>query len=232
MLALPMHLSRTHLSLTPCLLASGSFPTTCCPPTRSPSLLASLPHALSSLKPSQFACCSHLSHRAHRIPPLHLTSTLLALFSLADSPYAYSQLTVPVACILPCMCTLTPPPSPPLPSLPHLQALAPMLAPALLRVVTALLLEQKVFVVSHDASALAPFIHALTSLLFPLRWRHIFVPVLPPSHAAVASAPFPFVLGIPAHPESWEALGRSPPHADGKSALVTGELWVMLDTGR
>ncbi|KAL1526287.1 hypothetical protein AB1Y20_015005 [Prymnesium parvum] len=111
------------------------------------------------------------------------------------------------------------------------RALAPLSSAALLRLFAALLLEQKVFVVSAQPARLTPFVHAATSLLFPLRWRHISAPLLPPSHAAVASAPFPFILGIPAHAESYVELGRLPPAPDAPKA-APGEMWVLLDHGR
>ena len=87
--------------------------------------------------------------------------------------------------------------------------------------------------VPSQPARLTPFVHAITSLLFPLKWSHINAPLLPPSHAAVASAPFPFILGIPLHEASFTALGRPPPSKVGATVtgVTPGELWVMLDSG-
>ena len=75
-------------------------------------------------------------------------------------------------------------------------ALAPISAGALLAILAALLLEQKVLLVSSDPLRLVPAAHALLSLLYPLRWRNVCVPLCPPSLAAVVSAPFPYLIGL------------------------------------
>ena len=38
--------------------------------------------------------------------------------------------------------------------------------------------------------------HAALTLLYPLQWQHIFIPVLPQSKLSYACAPMPFVLGV------------------------------------
>lgn len=79
-------------------------------------------------------------------------------------------------------------------------ALAPLAgrlgSTALLSLIAALLLEQKIILSSASPHRLAPAAHAATSLILPLRWCCTYVPLLPPSHHAVLNAPFPFIYGI------------------------------------
>lgn len=37
---------------------------------------------------------------------------------------------------------------------------------------------------------------SLTSLLFPFRWQHVYVPILPYSQFMFLEAPLPFVMGL------------------------------------
>uniref|UniRef100_A0A7S4BW60 UDENN domain-containing protein n=1 Tax=Chrysotila carterae TaxID=13221 RepID=A0A7S4BW60_CHRCT len=98
----------------------------------------------------------------------------------------------------------------------------------------AVLLEQKVLIVSDDASRLASAAHAASSLCFPLRWSHVLVPVLPPSHTAVVSAPFPYLLGISRSTlAELDSGALSPrPHLGMRQPGRFGELRVMLDEGK
>jgi len=83
---------------------------------------------------------------------------------------------------------------------PPQSALAPLVgslsSATLGKLLAALLLEQKILIVSASPHRLAAAAHAATSLLLPLMWRQTYVPVLPPSHHSVLNAPFPFVFGI------------------------------------
>ena len=93
-----------------------------------------------------------------------------------------------------------------------------------LRVLAALMLEQRVVFIGAQYGHVSACAHAAGSLLYPLEWQHIFVPVLPRSmlscagvlHPSLAclllgwlaasalfrllrryvSAPMPFVLGV------------------------------------
>jgi len=66
----------------------------------------------------------------------------------------------------------------------------------LARLLSALLLEQKVVLSSASAFRLSRAAHACISLLLPLRWTQTYVPLLPASHHVVLNAPFPFIYGI------------------------------------
>ena len=70
-------------------------------------------------------------------------------------------------------------------------ALVPLGGEGLATVLTALLLERKVLLLSARATRLTAAAHALTTCLFPLVWTNVFAPVLPPSHVSVIAAPFP-----------------------------------------
>ena len=50
--------------------------------------------------------------------------------------------------------------------------------------------------VSDKLERLSNCVHGLTTLLFPLSWQHIFVPVLPPHLLDYLGSPVPFVVGV------------------------------------
>lgn len=66
----------------------------------------------------------------------------------------------------------------------------------ILKVWTALLLERKVLLISSQNSILTVCAEILCSLLFPLRWSHLYVPLLPRMLCPMLDAPMPFLCGI------------------------------------
>ena len=59
-----------------------------------------------------------------------------------------------------------------------------------------ILTEQKIVLHTQRISLLCPIAETLTSLIFPLRWAHVYVPLLPvgvPAH--IFSAPTPYIIG-------------------------------------
>lgn len=71
-----------------------------------------------------------------------------------------------------------------------------MLSPAtLIGAVSALLAEQHILVVSDSLSPLTDVIGAMISLIYPLEWPHILVPVLPTHLQEFLEAPIPFLIG-------------------------------------
>ena len=66
----------------------------------------------------------------------------------------------------------------------------------MLLVLGALMTEQRVVFTGAKWGKVSGCAHAATSLLYPLQWQHIYIPVLPRSKLAYASAPMPFVLGV------------------------------------
>uniref|UniRef100_A0A5K4FFU9 Myotubularin-related protein 13 n=1 Tax=Schistosoma mansoni TaxID=6183 RepID=A0A5K4FFU9_SCHMA len=61
---------------------------------------------------------------------------------------------------------------------------------------TAILSDQKVLVCSRSLNRLTEACHALTSILYPLKYSHTYVPILPKSLIEFINAPTPFLYGI------------------------------------
>lgn len=49
-------------------------------------------------------------------------------------------------------------------------------------------------------------IESLLALIYPFRWRHVYIPVLPSMLLDVAQAPMPYILGV--HSSSFYALQK------------------------
>jgi len=62
---------------------------------------------------------------------------------------------------------------------------------------TALLLETKVLLLSEQYSLLAEIAESFLYLLFPFRWHHCYIPLLPSEFRAVIDAPFTYFCGSP-----------------------------------
>jgi pentatricopeptide repeat protein len=60
----------------------------------------------------------------------------------------------------------------------------------------ALLVEQKVLLVSSQYSILTVCAEILQSLLFPLRWSHLYIPLLPRFLSPMLDAPIPYLVGV------------------------------------
>jgi len=41
-------------------------------------------------------------------------------------------------------------------------------------------------------------VQAANTLLFPMNWQHIFIPILPKTMIEYVEAPMPFLIGVPA----------------------------------
>ena len=65
-----------------------------------------------------------------------------------------------------------------------------------LRVLGALMTEQRIIFVGARWGHVSTCAHAALALLYPMQWQHIFIPVLPISKLSYACAPMPFVLGV------------------------------------
>ena len=65
-----------------------------------------------------------------------------------------------------------------------------------LRVIEAVLLEQRILLLSSKLSALAVVAETLLHLIFPLRWPHVYIPLLPRSLIDFLFAPMPFIIGM------------------------------------
>ena len=96
--------------------------------------------------------------------------------------------------------------------LPLLTALS---AEQLVAVVTALLLDQKVIILSDDISKIPCVCDALALLLFPFRWQNPYVPLLPRSMCDIIYAPMGFLIGLPAY-----LYDPDDPMIDGECVIV------------
>lgn len=68
--------------------------------------------------------------------------------------------------------------------------------PGVMAVFQALLSEQRIVVIADDAGLLSNCMHGLLALMYPFRWQHIYVPLLPGMNLDYLTAPMPFVCGI------------------------------------
>ena len=67
---------------------------------------------------------------------------------------------------------------------------------AVLTLFSAVLTEQKILLLSQSISRLTDSCTALTSLIYPMKYSHTLVPVLPSSLLDVLSSPTPFIIGV------------------------------------
>ena len=57
--------------------------------------------------------------------------------------------------------------------------------------------ERRVIVTSKKVSRLTACIQAASSLLYPLTWQYLYIPVLPGPMIDFLTAPVPFLMGVP-----------------------------------
>lgn len=65
-----------------------------------------------------------------------------------------------------------------------------------LRLWSAMIMERKVLLLSSQYSILTVCAEILCSLLFPLRWSHLYVPLLPKIMCPMLDAPVPYLCGV------------------------------------
>jgi len=101
------------------------------------------------------------------------------------------------------------------------EALLSCLGPgSLMRVLGALMTEQKVVFSGSRWGHVSACAHAATCLVYPLEWQHIYIPVLPTSKISYASAPMPYIVGV---------LDRHLPTLEAEP--LDGVLFVDVDKG-
>lgn len=57
--------------------------------------------------------------------------------------------------------------------------------------------ERHILITSRKLDRLSACVQALNTLLYPMHWQHIFIPVLPSDLLAYLQAPMPFMIGVP-----------------------------------
>ena len=65
-----------------------------------------------------------------------------------------------------------------------------------LQLIEAVLLEQRILLLSTKLSALTVVAETLLHLIFPFRWPHVYIPLLPRSLLDFLFAPMPFIIGM------------------------------------
>ncbi len=64
---------------------------------------------------------------------------------------------------------------------------------------TAVLLEKKILLISSKKSLITQVTDGLLGLLHPYQWLHILIPMLPVNLRAYLDAPVPFIIGLEDH---------------------------------
>lgn len=67
----------------------------------------------------------------------------------------------------------------------------------MITIFASMLSERRILITSNKLSRLSACIQAANSLIYPMYWQHIFIPVLPSHLLEYLSAPMPFLIGVP-----------------------------------
>ena len=67
----------------------------------------------------------------------------------------------------------------------------------MMTIFASLLHERRIVVTSSRLSRLTACVQAVNTLLYPMSWQHIFIPVLHKKLIDYLSAPMPFLIGVP-----------------------------------
>eukprot|EP01065_Artemidia_motanka_P033084 TRINITY_DN40047_c0_g1_i1.p1 TRINITY_DN40047_c0_g1~~TRINITY_DN40047_c0_g1_i1.p1 ORF type:complete len:797 (+),score=251.87 TRINITY_DN40047_c0_g1_i1:68-2458(+) len=91
-----------------------------------------------------------------------------------------------------------------------------------LKLFAATLEERRVLLSGTDLDILTSCAHGLTALLHPLRWVHVFIPILPPKMLDAICSPTPYIIGI--HSELLERAATLPTDAVVHGDVVAGKV--------
>ncbi|XP_047220752.1 DENN domain-containing protein 1B isoform X3 [Girardinichthys multiradiatus] len=87
-----------------------------------------------------------------------------------------------------------------LPSIPENRNLTELIVAVdvgnLLQLYASMLFERRVLIFASKLSTLTSCVHALSAVLYPMYWQHIFIPVLPPHLLDYCCAPMPYLIGV------------------------------------
>jgi len=82
----------------------------------------------------------------------------------------------------------------------HLASILNVLSPSVvLDLLSALLMERRCLFVASSVSLLSLTVHAVAALIYPFRWQHIFLPIVPHGLLDYLQAPMPWIAGVPRH---------------------------------
>lgn len=68
--------------------------------------------------------------------------------------------------------------------------------PIIINIFEAILLEKKVIFVSQSKTVLGYAVEAFLAFIFPFRWEHVIIPILPSTLKEYINAPVPLIVGI------------------------------------
>ncbi|CAL8330673.1 unnamed protein product [Lota lota] len=87
-----------------------------------------------------------------------------------------------------------------LPSIPESRNLTELMVAVdvrnLLQLYASILFERRILIFASKLSTLTACVHALTGVLYPMHWQHIFIPVLPTHLLDYCCAPMPYLIGV------------------------------------
>ncbi|KAJ0033224.1 hypothetical protein NQD34_000332 [Periophthalmus magnuspinnatus] len=87
-----------------------------------------------------------------------------------------------------------------LPSIPESRNLTELIVAVdvgnLLQLYANMLFERRILIFASKLSTLTSCVHALSAVLYPMYWQHIFIPVLPPHLLDYCCAPMPYLIGV------------------------------------
>lgn len=63
-------------------------------------------------------------------------------------------------------------------------------------ILSAILCEERILFIADNIDTVSSAVHAVSAMLSPFQWQHLFLPILPSSLVAYTSSPFPFIIGI------------------------------------
>ena len=79
----------------------------------------------------------------------------------------------------------------------------------IIKIVKLILLEKNVFLISSSKTVLGLATEALLSLIFPFKWEHVLIPILPSNLLTYLESPVPIIAGFSPEmvDESYEKFG-------------------------
>ena len=86
------------------------------------------------------------------------------------------------------------------------------------KVLAAILCEQRILFISNDVDLLTSTILASIAMIYPFRWHHVFITLLPPKLVSYLAAPVPYIIGV-----------RRSVLAEVDRGLASGVMLVDLD---
>lgn len=66
----------------------------------------------------------------------------------------------------------------------------------MINIFACLLHERRVLFTSKKLSRVTACVHAAATLIYPMNWQHLFIPILPNSYTDLLSAPMPYIIGV------------------------------------